>query len=208
MVVGGDRKPAQQVWPILLLRRCLVGHQALLDQQAGDVAEVRDDYVDQAAGHLVEIQRGVDLAEGVVKQPVPHHRWVEKPLRAGRRYAHDHQRRTAVVAIDGLDRDHRVDRIAAPGPERQYSRGFPPRPPGLEQARQRRSRRTAHHQAMQGGSQQGAAPGVEHLLRVSVMPNDPSGRIYPENQRPHGGGGGERSDDPHNTGLPPASSGC
>jgi hypothetical protein len=40
------------------------------------------------------------------------------------------------------------------------------------------------------------------------MPNDPSGRIYPENQRPHGGGGGERSNLPHNTGLPPASSGC
>jgi hypothetical protein len=203
IVVGGDRQPAQQVRPILLLRRRLVGHKALLDKQAGDVAEVRDDYVDQAAGHLVEIQRGIDLAEGVVKQPVPHHRWVEKPLGAGRRYAHNHQRRTAVAAIDGLDRDYRVDRIAALGLERQYGRGFPPRPPSLEQARQRRSRRTAHQQGIQGSSQQNAARGVQHLLRISVMPDDPSGRIYPENQRPHGGGGGKRSNLPHNTGLPP-----
>src|SRR5262249_39535847 len=201
MVVGGDRKPPQQVRPIRWPRRCLVGHEAFLHEQAGDVAEVRDDYADQAAGHLVEIQGGADLAEGVVKQRVPHHRWVEEPSRAGGRYAHDRQRRTAIVAIDGLDRDHRVDRIAALGPERQYGRGFPARPRGIEQARQR-SRRTAHHQVTQKGSQQSAAWRVERVPRSQVMPNYPSGRIDPQNQRPHGGRGGKRSYIPHTTGLP------
>ena len=98
MVVGGDRQ-AQHARAVLLLRRCLVGHEALLHMQAGDVAEVRDDYVDQATGHLVEIQGGADLAEGLVEQPVPHHRWVEEPL-AGGRHAHDHQRRTAIVGME------------------------------------------------------------------------------------------------------------
>src|SRR5262249_32850425 len=114
----------------------------------------------------------------------------------------DRQRRTAIVAIDGLDRDYRVDRIAALGPERQYRRGFSARPRGIEQARQR-SRRTSHHQVTQKGSQQSAAWRVERVPRSQVMPNYPSGRIDPQNQRPHGGRGGKRSYVPHTTGLPP-----
>src|SRR5262249_53738527 len=61
----------------------------------------------------------------------------------------------------------------------------------------------SHHQVTQKGSQQSAAWRVERVPRSQVMPNYPSGRIDPQNQRPHGGRGGKRSYVPHTTGLPP-----
>jgi hypothetical protein len=116
----------------------LVGrHQGLQHQQASRVAEVRHHDVDQAAGHLIEVEDGADLPEGVVQQGVPHQRGIEELLVAGRRHPHDHQGADAVVVpAHGLHGDHRVHRVIPPRPHREHRGGFPACAGGLQEAAQ------------------------------------------------------------------------
>ena len=197
VVVAGDREPAQQVRPVHAVVGELVGrHHALQHQQAGRVAEVRHDDVDQAAGHLVQVEGGADLAEGVVEQRVPHQRGIEELLVGGRRHAHDHQCADDVVAAaHRLDGDHGVDRVGAPGAEREHRRGLPAAAGGVEQALQRRAGlRRRGDQVAQVGAEQRLAGRGEDFQRTPVMLIDPPGLIHPEDQGPRGGVGKQSSD--------------
>ena len=152
--------------------------------------------VDQAAGHLVEVEGGADLAEGVVEQRVPHQRGIEELLVGGRRHAHDDQRADDVVApAHRLDGDHGVDRVGAPGAEREHRRGLPAAAGGVEQTLQRRAGlRRRGDQVAQVGTEQGYTRRGEDFQRTPVMLIYPPSLVYPDDQGPRGGVGKQSSD--------------
>ena len=197
VVIARDGEPAQQVRPVHPVAGGLVGrHHALQHQQAGRVAEVRHHDVDQAAGHLVKVEGGADLTEGVIKQRVPHQRGIEELLVGGRRHAHDHQCADNVVApAHRLDGDHGVDRVGAPGAQREHRRGLPAAAGGVEQPLQRRAGlRRRRDQVAQVGTDQGFARRGEDFQRTPVMLIYPPSLIYPDDQGPPGGVGKQSSD--------------
>jgi hypothetical protein len=157
---------------------------------------VRHHDVDQAVGHLVKVEGGTDLAEGVIEQRVPHQRGIEELLVGGRRHAHDHQRADDVIApAHRLDGDHRVDRVGASGAEREHRRGLPAAAGGVEQPLQRRAgRRRRGDQVTQVRTDQGLAGRGEDFQRAPVMLIDPPRLIYPDDQRPRRGVGKQSSD--------------
>ena len=189
-VVGGDGHPAQQVGPVVLRGGRLVGrHQALQQQQPGRVAEVRDHDVDQPPGQLVQVEGGPHLPERLIQQRMPHQRGVKELLHAGRWHAQDRQRRRAplVVAAHRLQRDHGVDGVAALGLEGEHRGRFPASLDRVKQTVQRRPcGGVAHHQIAQVRAEQRAVRRIKDFLRIPVMLNYPSGRIYPQDQCPHG----------------------
>ena len=190
-VVGGHREPAHQLGPVRRVDRELVaGGHALQHQQPGRGAEVRHQDVDQAAGHLVQVQGRADLAERVIQQRVPHQRGIDEPLGRSWRHAQHGQRgqaRFIPVAEHRLDAGHRLHPAAFPGADRQDGGGLAPRLDRLEQLGQRGlGRAPAGHQVAQVGADQGIRVEGQDLGRVSVMLNDPSVLIDAEDEGPHG----------------------
>jgi hypothetical protein len=67
--------------------------------------------VDQATGHLVQVERRADLPEGVVQERVPHQGRVDEPLVLDRRHLQDGQRHEARgFPQHGLHAGHRLTR--------------------------------------------------------------------------------------------------
>jgi hypothetical protein len=145
--------------------------------------------LDQPAGHLVQVEGGAHLPERLIEQGVPHQGGVQELLHARRRHAQDGQRGRAGVAVAAhrLQGDHGVDRAAALRPEGEHRGRFPARLDRIQQAVQwRPGRGVADHQVAQVRAEQRPVRRVEDFLRIPVMLNYPSGRIYAQDQCPHG----------------------
>ena len=196
-VVVGHREPAQQLGAVRAVgRQFLPGHQALQDQQPGLVGEVRHSDVDEFAGQLVDVQRAADPLERAVQERVPHHRRVQETALGRRRDPDQHQADQARVAgAHRLDGDHRIQRVAVPGPERQHGRALAAGQRRAQQALQGyRVRRGTRQQAAELNAEQGVAGVSEHVRGIPVVLEDPAGFVDTEGQRPRRGVGQEGGD--------------
>jgi len=150
---------------------------------------------------LALVMAALAIGEGCAPVPLPHYaaygpKRVEELLVDGGRHAHDHQCGDAVVVpAHGLDGDDGVDRVGAPGPEREHRGGLPAAAGSVEQPGQRRAgRRRRGDQVAQVGTEQGLTGRGEELQRSPVMLDDPPRLIDSEDQRPRGGVGKQGSD--------------
>ena len=130
-----QRDPAQRHRPLRPVRRqFVVPGQALQQQQAGHVAEVRHDRVEQDAGHVVDVERVADPGERVVQHLPAHERGIDEPLRFGRGDAQQRQRGQAGPAgPHRVDGHHRFGRGAVAGVDREHGTALTIRTDGLEQ---------------------------------------------------------------------------
>ena len=156
--------------------------------------------VDQAPGHLVQVERRADLPEGVVQQRVPHQGRVHEPLvLGGRHLQHGQGGQARGLPEHGLHAGHRLHPAAFPGADRQHRGGLPAGPDGIQQGGQGRvGRRGGRDQVAEVRPDQWRIQG-EDVRGVPVMLDDPSGLIDAQDERPDGDVGQKRCDLPHRT---------
>ncbi len=196
VIIMGDREPPDHMRSIVRPGGQLVrADQALQDQQARRVAEVRNDDIDERWRDLVEVERPAGLGDGPVEQGAPHHRRVEEPLLRWRRDAQDHQRDKARVGrADRLHRDHRVGVVAVGGLDRQHGRALAIGAGGVDEPRQAAAVGGSGDQAAELDAEQRVRRLGEDLAGCAIMLQDHARLVDPDRQCPGRGARQERAD--------------